>query len=427
MVSDSFCPVPWRGDLPGYSIVRKEEAVSGEDALVGQNMEKASLNHRPVMGSFAIALTLLAAALLATSGCGYEVILEYHDPDRAHQGITFATNFDQQRLTAIDMDGTVVWDFEVHDPGWSVGQANGFRVQDDGTICYLLGGGPVLADIANYEILNVGPYVDGHHSITMTPHDTYMVLAGDVFELNEPPFDKFPCVRGDKLLEIDLNGNILWEWVLRDYAPPLEYHDPDFVASAEFSEGCHDWSHGNSVKFKKDYYFLGDGQLHDIVIYNSAGLHTFFVIDYDTGEVLYSCGQFGTVGSVEPPERPYFYPAHEVDYVRKDGLYDIFIMYDNGIYQLARDSRAVQLKINPVTEEVILDWEWAYDRMYSWFGADADVLPNDNVLITSTTEGRLVEVTRAGDIVWDVRFVFPVFRVPNWIYQSQRVPYSWVP
>ena len=399
----------------------------GGITLVGGRAEKARPHFRPVTGSWAQALILLVVALLTVPGCGYTIRLDYHDPAKAYQGITFVTNFDQRRITALDMDATVVWDMEVHDSEWVPGIANGFRVQDDGTICYLLGGKPMLTRLEDYELLFQGPNVEGHHSIFMTPHDTFLVLAADVFTLNEPPFDKFPCVRGDQLLEVDLDGNIVWQWVLRDYAPPLEYHDPEYVDTIEWSGGCHDWSHGNSVKFVKDYYFYGDGQLHDIVVYNAAGLHTFFVIDYDTLEILYSCGQFGTLGSVEPPERPYFFPAHEVDYVRKDGAYDIFILYDNGLYQLLRDSRAVQLKINPVTGEVILDWEWAHPWMYSWFGADADVLPNDNVLVTNTTGGELIEVSREGDVVWKVRFFNLPVPTANWIYQSQRVPYNWLP
>jgi len=413
--------------LPEYGLIRREEAMLGGIRSVEVSSAKVRPDFGCVIGSWAQALILLTVALLSAPGCGYDIIVDYHDAERAHQGVTFVTNFDQQRLTAIDMDGTVVWDLEVRDSQWLPGQANGFRVQGDGTICYLLGGGPILANLSPFELLFEGTYLEGHHSIMMTPHDTFMVVAADVFVLNEPPFDKFPCVRGDKLLEVDLDGNIVWEWILRDYAPPLEYHDPEFISSIEFSDGCHDWSHGNSVKFVKDYYFYGDGQLHDIVVYNSAGLHTFFVIDYNTREVLYSCGQFGTLGSVEYPERPYFYPAHEVEYVRKDGQYDIFILYDNGLYQQLRHSRAVQLKINPVTEEVILDWEWTEPWMYSWFGADADVLPNDNVLITNTTLGELIEVTREGDVVWKVRFVNAPLPTPNWIYQSQRVPYAWVP
>jgi hypothetical protein len=389
---------------------------------------KARTRSGGLVGSRASARTLLAALLLAAPGCtDYQVVVQVHDPARAHQGVTFVTNFDQQRITAIDMDGTVVWDMPVHDSEWVPGHANGFRIQDDGTVCYLLEGKPMLSRIEESSLLFEGPDVGGHHSIVMTPHDTFLVLAADTFVLNEPPFDRFPCVRGDQLFEVDLSGNIVWQWVLREHAPPLEYHDPDYVRNLDFEEGCHDWSHGNSVKFVKDYYYTVDGHLHDIVVFNAAGLHTFFVIDYDTGNVLYSCGEFGTLGRVEPGERPYFYPAHEVDYVRKEGPYDVFIMYDNGLWQRLRNSRAVQLKIDPVAGETILDWQWSKPLMYSWFGADADVLPNDNVLITNTTYGELIEVTRSGDVVWNARVLNFPLPIANWLYQSQRVPHDWLP
>ena len=65
-------------------------------------------------------------------------------------------------------------------------------------------------------------------------------------------------------------------------------------------------------------------------------------------------------------------------------------------------------------------------------------LPNGNTLIDEGIDGRLFQVTPAGEIVWEYvsPYVGTAPLVPqllrgkaksNWIYRSQAVPYAWVP
>lgn len=59
----------------------------------------------------------------------------------------------------------------------------------------------------------------------------------------------------------------------------------------------------------------------------------------------------------------------------------------------------------------------------------AQRLVNGNTLITEGADGRLFEVTTAGDIVWE--YVSPYFTQganrTNRVYRAYRVPYAWVP
>jgi hypothetical protein len=95
------------------------------------------------------------------------------------------------------------------------------------------------------------------------------------------------------------------------------------------------------------------------------------------------------------------------------------------------------LEVDPTTLKVV----WQYtpaeagfavpvdaNRFYSPFISSAQRLPNGNTLITEGSGGRLIEITRDHEIVWE-------YISPHWgrrmkinlIYRAYRVPYEWVP
>lgn len=358
---------------------------------------------------------LLMSCLWLCSACvDYTVVVTEYDPDRTFNGTTYFTSRDAKRILGVDLDGTIAWDF-ISTDNIAVGDANGFRYHE-GNVVYIFKKKPMMVRVEDKKILFDGPREEAHHSIIRTPHDTLMFLAGDPFEIDYPPWYPVTCVQGDVIKEIDLNTReIVWEWRLRDHVDPIEHHNPD--RRLYVGNGCLDWSHGNTVKFFPDYRF--DGKSYKTVLYNSAGLDTFWMIDYATGDVLWSCGLHGTLGQPSEDEEPIFAPAHEVDMVENN----VFILYDNGSHRQVKASRALKLRVDPVAGEVQEIWSWTYPLMYDWWGGDADELPNGNVLITNVEHGRLIEVTPDGDIVWDMHFLSPII-LPFSIYQHQRVPYE---
>ena len=359
-------------------------------------------------------LLLLPLAIACTACVDYTIVVEEHDPDRAFNGITYFTSRDAKRLIGVDMDGSVVWDF-ISTDNVAVGDANGFRVHD-GKVVYIFKKKPMMVRVEDKEILFDGPPEEAHHSITMTPHGTLMFLAGDPFDVDYPPWYPVTCVQGDTIKEIDLDTReIVWQWRLRDHVDPIEHHNPE--RRLYMGNGCLDWSHGNTVKFFQDY--ACNGNRYQAVLYNSAGLDTFWMIDYATGEVLWSCGMHGTLGQRESLDEAVFSPGHDVDRVEDD----LFILYDNGSHRKAKASRALKIRVDPASGDVEEIWDWSYPLMYDWWGGDADQLPNGNVLLTNVEHGRLIEVTPEGDIVWDMHFLSPIV-LPFSIYQHQRVPYG---
>ena len=75
-----------------------------------------------------------------------------------------------------------------------------------------------------------------------------------------------------------------------------------------------------------------------------------------------------------------------------------------GANSFARASSRV-LEINPVTLELV--WSYAGPRFFGSNISGAQRLPNGNTLITEGPNGRLFEVTKEGQIVWE--YIYPQF------------------
>ena len=100
------------------------------------------------------------------------------------------------------------------------------------------------------------------------------------------------------------------------------------------------------------------------------------------------------------------------------------VLFDNGNHRLpAQHSRAVEIAFDADhgwAEEV---WAWPREPLFfdSAMG-DASRLPNGNTLITLSHHGRIIEVTRSGEIVWDM-LLEPIYPSLNaMLYKSERFP-----
>jgi hypothetical protein len=99
------------------------------------------------------------------------------------------------------------------------------------------------------------------------------------------------------------------------------------------------------------------------------------------------------------------------------------------------------LEIDPISLEIV----WQYtpaeagflipldaSRFYSPFVSSAQRLPNGNTLITEGSDGRIFEVTRNHELVWEYISPYRGSRgltrgLMNMVYRAYRAPYTWVP
>ncbi|MEM1368377.1 MAG: arylsulfotransferase family protein [Cyanobacteria bacterium P01_H01_bin.15] len=60
------------------------------------------------------------------------------------------------------------------------------------------------------------------------------------------------------------------------------------------------------------------------------------------------------------------------------------------------------MEFDPRSQEIVWEYTGTAERpFYSQFRGRQQPLPNGNVLITESTGGRMLEVTREGEIVWE--------------------------
>jgi hypothetical protein len=103
------------------------------------------------------------------------------------------------------------------------------------------------------------------------------------------------------------------------------------------------------------------------------------------------------------------------------------MLYDNRGHA-GPGGRARLLEIDPATQRVVWRYPGSEARPFEAFShGKMQVLPNDNVLAIAFDEGRVFEVTRAGDIVWEYRNVITTARGEavrdkvGWVTDARRV------
>jgi len=144
-----------------------------------------------------------------------------------------------------------------------------------------------------------------------------------------------------------------------------------------------------------------------------------------SGDVLFSCRSNSRVGIVSDGRLRWRYGAPDVVHQHHasalaNGNVQIF---DNGMHRIGMPfSRVVE--VDPSNSTVV--WEFAGEPPESFFSghiSGADRQPNGNVLICEGAGGRLFEVTRRGEIVWEWISPFSTStmgRVRAWVFRAYR-------
>ena len=360
---------------------------------------------------------------------------------------------DQVDLVQVDWDGHVVWRFErlelVEDDGaaprWLARQHHDFQRQ----------GNPV------------GYYAPGQEPLT--ERGTTLILAHE--NVSNPAISERPLL-DDKIIEVDWEGNIIWQWRPHEHFEELGFdaaarealrRDPNVRAAAAGplgaaspqAEGYGDWLHINSLSAlgPNRWYDAGDQRFHpDNLIWDAREANIIAIVDKRSGKIVWKLGPRYD-GSEAERNLGWIIGQHHAHLIPK-GLpgEGNLLVFDNGgwagygaphpsapngLKTALRDHSRV-LEIDPITREI----RWQYTpkeagfvvpldaaRFYSPFISSAQRLANGNTLITEGSGGRIFEVTRDHQLVWE--YISPYWRKPplalNLIYRAYRAPYEWVP
>jgi hypothetical protein len=348
---------------------------------------------------------------------------------------------DMNDLVQVDWDGNIVWQFNsyelIEDPGekpaWMARQHHDYQRE----------GNPV-----GYYVPGADPLVDSGNTLLLCHKNLKNPLVSEKTLLD------------DTIIEVTWDGKVVWEWTCSHHFEEMGFSEEARYTMArnpgvkEASGGMGDWMHTNSMSAlgPNRWFDAGDARFHpENIIWDGRQTNIIAITDKKTGNIAWKVGPdyaategLRKLGQIIGQHHAHMIPRG----LPGEGN---ILVYDNGgwagygspnpgaptgIDNALRDYSRV-LEFDPVTLEIV--WQYtpreaglviplnAY-LFYSGYVSAAQRLPNGNTLITEGAGGRVFEVTRGHEIVWE--FVNPwkggKFNM-NMVYRAYRVPYHWVP
>ena len=347
---------------------------------------------------------------------------------------------DETDVTMLDWDGNVVWSFdkneEIEDPDkpkrWMAREHHDYQME----------GNPV------------GYWVPGME----TSPDFQKMLILVHRDVRNPEISP-QLLLEDRLIEVDREGNITWEWNMLDYFDDFNFDET--IKNAMFRnpntqptgpEGQGDIFHVNCASYlgPNKWYDAGDERFKpDNIIMDSREANIMWIIDHETGHVVWQVGPDFTAtpelrifGTIVGPHHTHMIPKG------LPGEGNIMV-YDNGgwagygapnqfskigLKVTRRDSSRV-VEFDPTTLEIVWEckglaknsaggFDFNGNYFYSPLTSSAQRMPNGNTVICEGCSAKLMEFTPEGELVWE--YMFPEVG-DLLLYRCYRIPYEWVP
>ena len=193
---------------------------------------------------------------------------------------------------------------------------------------------------------------------------------------------------GDGIIEINPKGQIVWEWKGIDHMRVEDFSLPPEIPRIE-------WTHANSVKYlPAGNPFNGK----ESILLSLRQTDNSIIIDKQTKEIVWIWGKNWTKHQ------------HDTTLLENGNI----LVFNNGVMGLRDFGGAVPhssiIEMNPHTEKIV--WEYKGKGLFGWrffsgVVGGAQRLPNGNTLITDGLEGRIFEVNKQNETVWE--YINPYF------------------
>ncbi|WP_163269280.1 arylsulfotransferase family protein [Chelativorans alearense] len=332
-----------------------------------------------------------------------------NDPARAFPGYTLFTSGDDQVARLIAMDGRVVHEWRLpYKRVWEEGAA--VADPQPGSVIYMdrakvFPNGDLLAIYISsadtpwgYGMVKmdrdsrvIWSYLENvHHEMAIAPDGRIYTLVHQ-FREEQPPgarqFDR-PYLE-DFIVELSPEGKELKRISLTEALLKSQYGG--LLRFLPYST-LGDPLHPNNVKYidaeaARNFPFGEEGDL--LVSIREQSLIA--VVSIETGEI-----KWAKTGAWLRQHDPSILPNGNI------------LMFDN-LGGLERGNSSRIIEIDPQTSNIVWSFGGTSDHpLYSYLRSNAERLPNGNTLITESDGGRLLEVTRQGDVVWS--YVNPIRR-----------------
>ena len=250
-----------------------------------------------------------------------------------------------------------------------------------------------------------------HHQISKTNQGTYFIIDAEI-EYHPCPiecnigFSMLPIPwQGDRFVELNSLGEIIWEWNAFNEISLLEYNP--YYAETYNGVVEFDWTHSNSVLYD---------EASESVYVSIRNLSRVTSIDYLTGEVNWNLGESNFMINPDFENEINFSQQHSVQLTDNGNL----IFFDNGRFQDPELSRCIEVAFE--NEEPIIVWEHILpDSMFTGSRGECDRLANGNTLISAGRNGNVIEVNPNNDLVWHLN-VKDNNNIRISVYRTQRAP-----
>ena len=336
------------------------------------------------------------------------------DENQYQDGITLLDYESLNFSTAIDKFGNPVW-FSNND-NFSLNRILATQFLDNGNIVGFAPGIGYEFNLNSDIVFETTNEFDIHHSIHKTNRDTYFFIDAEIQahpcpEECDPEYPDIISWLGDRFIEVDSSGNIIWEWSTFDFLS-LDEYNPKWVDiwMAQWDFGGNptfDWTHSNSV-----YY---DEEL-DIVFISIRNLSRVTAIDYNTKQILWNMGVPDFMETVYFDDSFDFSHQHSVQVTNDKNI----IFFDNGRDKIPELSRCVEISYNENLEAELI-WEHILPpEMLTLSRGECDRLNNSNTLISAGRTGNVIEVNSNNETVWHLN-VKENNVIPVTIYRSERI------
>ena len=325
-----------------------------------------------------------------------------HNAAKAEQGYVLFTPMHDARKTGginktliIDMDGEIVHEW-AHDTdiglyGSLTDEGNlfmGAKMQDETWnrfgIWPAFKGGEIREMTPSGDIIWRHQDIWHHHDQRKMPHGGALYLSLEKVPealaaqvVGGYPAPTGPDMYADVLVEVDKEGNRIWEWHAIEHLDPKEDYQ-------EVSEARWEWCHGNTI------VPIGD----DRVLVSFRAIHTIGIIDKASGQWLWKY------------RHPMMGGQHDPQMLENGNI----LLFNNGTQrrEMGMLPNSQVLEINPNTNEIVWKYEDAPPfAFYSPQISGVQRLPGGNTLICEGVRGRIFQVTPEGEVVWE--YINPYF------------------
>jgi len=309
-----------------------------------------------------------------------------HDPDRAYDGLNLYTSGHEPAAFIMDMRGRVLyrWFYDISmvwpDVQRTI-QSHFWRRAHwypNGDILAIFEGTGIIKLDRNSELL--WAYKGGCH------HEAAVADNGNIYILTRKPeirpeINKQEYVLPDGITVLSPDGEVVAEY------PLLEaFRNSDFEHLLMSMRPRGDLMHTNSIKvFDGSLATLSEYYKHGNILISSWKIDTIAILDPEIGQVVWA-----ESGRSNDMWRKQHDPT-----VLSDGN---VLLFDN----MGHNGKSRVLEFDPDERKVV--WQFAggeADELDSRTCGASRMLLNVNSLITESDNGRALEVTRDGEVVWE--------------------------